>query len=169
MSLALARPDLVDKAILIATGGLHRYTEQEIAANLERLSEQKLMQFTPAIHAALFGRLFALQGTQAQRRYIAKQDANLTRPDYPDYVRVLHGCMRLSLQLCLLERLPALRMPVLLIQGELDPVIRAEWVRGAHPRFRDARLLALPEVGHVPQLEAPSTVVEAIRGFTGSD
>ena len=159
MSLALADPDRVEKLALITPGGLHRYRSEEIEAALERLSEKNLLAFTPAVHAVVFGRLFFTQGTDMQRRYVAKQDARLARGDYPEYVRYMHRAMRLSLELCLLDRVPRLRMPVKIIHGQHDPVVRLEWIEAALPLFPDARLIVYPDCAHLPQLECADRVV----------
>lgn len=164
MSLALAHPELVERLVLITTGGLHRYTAQEIEAGVTRLSEENQLRFTPEIYSSLFGRLFFTQGTDHQRRYIEKQNARLTAADYPDYVRVMRRCIRLSLELCLLDRVRALKMPALLIHGEHDPVVLVRWVRDAAPCFANGRLVML-ECGHVPQLEMPDEVVRLIDDF----
>ena len=159
MSLALADPDRVEKLALITSGGLHQYGTEEIEAALDRLSERKLLVFTPADHAVIFGRLFFTQGTAMQRRYIAKQDARLSRGDYPEYVRYMHRAMRLSLELCFLDQLARLRMPVQIIHGQHDPVVRLEWIKSALPLFPDGQLIVYPECAHLPQLECPDRVV----------
>jgi len=163
MLLGLMHPERVERLALIATGGLHRFSQPEITAALQRLSVENMLQFTLEIHRALFGRLFLKQGTDLERRYIGKHDARLARADYPAYVSVLNRCMRLSLELCLLDRLSDLRMPVLLIHGDADPVVPVEWAREAVGMFPDARLVVL-ECGHLPQLEFPDRVVELIEG-----
>ncbi len=159
MSLALAHPERVKKLVLVTPGGLHRYAPDEIDAALDRLSETNLLAFTPAVHAVIFGRLFHAQGTAIQQRYIAKQDAKLTRANYPEYVQFMHRSMRLSLELCLLEQLRGLTMPVQILHGRHDPVIRLDWIESALPLFPDVQLIVYPDCGHVPQLEHPDRVV----------
>jgi pimeloyl-ACP methyl ester carboxylesterase len=66
----------------------------------------------------------------------------------------------------LLRRITA---PVLLIHGELDrliPVTSARAVVRAHPQWRYEEV---PDVGHVPQLEAPGRVAELILDWTARE
>lgn len=61
-----------------------------------------------------------------------------------------------------LERTP---VPVRLIDGLLDPVSGAHMVDRYRQLVPDADVVALPEVGHYPQVEAPDETVEAALGF----
>ena len=59
----------------------------------------------------------------------------------------------------------ALRIPTLVVAGELDPstpVAMSEALRDAIP---GARLVVLPGARHIPMLEYPAAVTDAIRGF----
>lgn len=62
-------------------------------------------------------------------------------------------------------RAAGLTAPTLVIQGRLDLVANPEGAREWTRRINGARLLWLSNVGHLPQLEAGSTVVEAIGDF----
>jgi pimeloyl-ACP methyl ester carboxylesterase len=165
MSLALAYPERVDKLVLVNTGGLHEFSKAEKETALRERSEEILRNLTPELNRLLFSRLFFAQGSENQRRYIEKQNAKLTRPDYPHYVHVMYECMRLAVDLCLLDRVRSLRMPVLLIQGENDLVVMVDWIRAAARLFPDARLVVFPECGHVPQLEQPAAFVREVAAF----
>ena len=162
MSLALAHPDRVERLVLITTGGLHEYSTQEIDAALQRLSVENMLRFTPDIHAPLFGRLFFRPGTALQQRYIEKQNGKLKRADYGVYTGIIHRCVRLSLSLCLLNRVGELRMPVLLVHGDKDPVVLLSWVQSAVHLFPDGELAILTDCGHVPQLEQPDKLLDLI-------
>lgn len=61
------------------------------------------------------------------------------------------------------ELLPSLQMPVVLIHGDADvliPIDRAHEVQTAVPQ---ARLFTLAGVGHMPMLEAPQQVADALK------
>ena len=55
------------------------------------------------------------------------------------------------------------RCPVLLIYGGKDRLVDARIRTKAHSAFPDARLLYLPESGHVAQMEHPQEVEQAFR------
>lgn len=168
MSLALAHPARVTKLILVGAGGLRRFAKWQEYAALWTHSERNLRRLTPASNAAMFSSVFFRQNTDNQRRYIEKQNARLADPDYAAYIPFVRHCMRLSIRVYLRDRAPELRMPVLLIQGERDPVVNADWVRAAQPLFPRARLVMFPECGHMPQLEQPERFIQEVEAFLGS-
>jgi 2-succinyl-6-hydroxy-2,4-cyclohexadiene-1-carboxylate synthase len=61
-------------------------------------------------------------------------------------------------------RLPGLRLPTLLLAGELDDAYRrhAEWMGATLPR---ARVVVVPEAGHAVHLEQPAAFARAVRDF----
>ena len=65
----------------------------------------------------------------------------------------------------LLDRLPSVAVPVLVIWGEADRMIPVEHGRAYAKAIPNARFLLLPEAGHLPQLEAPDRLLAAVRDF----
>ncbi len=63
------------------------------------------------------------------------------------------------------ERLGAIDVPVLLIWGANDGLIPVENARRLAAQIPGARLVVLPECGHVPQEERPRETADAIAGF----
>jgi pimeloyl-ACP methyl ester carboxylesterase len=59
-------------------------------------------------------------------------------------------------------------LPIMAIWGERDNIIPVEHAYAAHQARTDARLEVLPNVGHYPQVEAPTEVVELIEDFIAS-
>ncbi|GAA4901738.1 alpha/beta fold hydrolase [Streptomyces coeruleoprunus] len=63
--------------------------------------------------------------------------------------------------------------PTLLVYGGRDQLVSYRMARKAAAAFRDARLLTLPEAGHVAMMEYPETVARAVRelidGHEGRD
>lgn len=62
------------------------------------------------------------------------------------------------------RELAAVRVPVLVIQGERDKLVRPRRSRRIADRMR-AGFALLPDVGHVPQLEAPEVVADLLASF----
>jgi pimeloyl-ACP methyl ester carboxylesterase len=56
-------------------------------------------------------------------------------------------------------------LPVMAIWGERDNIIPVEHAYAVHNARTDTRLEVLPDVGHYPQVEAPTEVVELIEDF----
>jgi pimeloyl-ACP methyl ester carboxylesterase/quercetin dioxygenase-like cupin family protein len=65
----------------------------------------------------------------------------------------------------LLDRLPSVTVPVLVIWGEADRMIPVEHGRAYAKAIPDARFLLLPEAGHLPQFEAPDRLLTAVWDF----
>jgi pimeloyl-ACP methyl ester carboxylesterase len=61
--------------------------------------------------------------------------------------------------------LPAIRVPVLVIQGEDDPYGTLAQVDAIERGAKDARRLVLPKCGHAPQKDQPERTFEALRDF----
>ena len=59
--------------------------------------------------------------------------------------------------------LDAVRCPVLVIHGARDRFVPAAFARAATMRRVGWRLVVLPEVGHIPQMEAPHRWMNAVR------
>lgn len=53
--------------------------------------------------------------------------------------------------------------PTLLVYGRRDRLVSFRMARRAYNAFRDARLLSLPDAGHVAMMEYPDAVAEAFR------
>ena len=165
IAMALAAPDRVSKLVLVDTGGLRRFSRAEVEQALGLRSESVLKALTPELNEFMFSRLFYEQGSSAQRRYIDRKNARLRSPDYSHYVHMIHRCMRVAVDYCLLDHLQSIQVPVLLIHGDHDPVVSLEWVREVIPSFPQARLVVFEKCGHVPQLEQPVRFVREVSGF----
>ncbi len=63
------------------------------------------------------------------------------------------------------HRLGDLRLPILLVWGEEDRVVPVEMGRKLQEALPDARLVTLPEVGHLPPEEAPRASLEPVLEF----
>ncbi|WP_419817602.1 alpha/beta fold hydrolase [Glaciibacter flavus] len=65
----------------------------------------------------------------------------------------------------LLGRLAGIDVPVLVLWGEADRVVDPDYGRAFAAAIPGARFELLAKTGHVPQMETPDTLLDAIRPF----
>ena len=65
----------------------------------------------------------------------------------------------------LTAKLSTIRVPTLVIHGEQDRVVPLETARMLAATIPDARLVIIPDAGHVSNQEQPSTFNNAVRAF----
>jgi len=68
----------------------------------------------------------------------------------------------------LLGRLAGIDVPTLVLWGEADRIVDTEYGRAFAAAIPGARFEPLPRTGHVPQLETPDQLLEALRAFISS-
>ena len=64
-----------------------------------------------------------------------------------------------------LDRLSHLDMPVLLVWGDSDEIIPIAHAQQALRQLRSGRLAVIPDCGHMPQVERPELLLEAVLPF----
>ena len=67
----------------------------------------------------------------------------------------------------LLDQLPHLRMPTLIVWGESDRIFPVSQAREAITRLREGSLELVPDCGHLPHVERPEHFVAALDRFLG--
>lgn len=165
MVYTLKHPDRIIKLVLVDSGGLHHFSNEEKATTLTRFSEANLKLLTPQIQENMFGALFPNGPSLVRTRYIEKQNAKLLRNDFTDYAYSIHHSIKLALDSDLRDRLHEIKAPTLLLQGGRDLVVQVEWVTEASTKFPNAEFKILPDCGHIPQLECSEQVVKEIERF----
>jgi len=171
LHLALARPDLVRRLVLIgATAGIEdgqaraerrradeAFADGLDAAALDRPEGEALEAF---VDTWLSGPLFA-----SLDRAAAEVDARL---------RNTASGLAASLRLCgtgrqepLWDRLSELAMPVLVVAGERDARFAEIGRRMVDAVGSGATLAIVPGAGHACHLEAPSATARIVGGFLG--
>ena len=161
---ALTHPASVAKLILVDSGGFQKYTEEEKVLTETNFGEPVLAALTPEIHALIFAPIFA-KPSEISRRYVQRQNAKLRRADYPAYAHALACNIRLALSTYLLDRLPEIHCPTLLLWGEADQALPLEQASRALARLPHGQLKVVPGCGHMPQLECPVDFLESIGPF----
>ena len=84
--------------------------------------------------------------------------ASVPEPTYRAALRALMGFDRR-------DNLSHLKMPVLLLAGELDPNAPPAVMQGMAQRIEGADFCCLPGVGHLANIEAPRAFVDAVVDF----
>jgi 2-hydroxy-6-oxonona-2,4-dienedioate hydrolase len=161
---ALAHPESVSNLVLVNSGGFREYSPAEKALTEMRFSERALSTLTPEINALLFSGVFT-KSSETSVRYLQKQNDKLAWADYPNYAHAVASSIRLSLNSYLLDRLPEVSCPTLLVWGEKDQVLPVEQARAAFSRLRLGELKLIPGCGHSPQMECPYKFLDCVRPF----
>jgi pimeloyl-ACP methyl ester carboxylesterase len=63
----------------------------------------------------------------------------------------------------LLDRLSSIAIPTLVLWGESDQIVASAYGQAYAAAIHGARFAVLPATGHVPQLETPELVIQAIE------
>ena len=118
---------------------------------------------------------FSLTMDQVAELSYYRPDAFRVDVDHlPDQVKALMTGNRAALEVYagramadpgLLDRLPDIAVPVLVIWGEADRMIPVEHGRAYAKAIPGARFHVITEAGHLPQLETPDRLLAAIRDF----
>ena len=192
--LAGATLDLLDRLGIVRTAVVGRSMGGMIAQELallapERISRLVLVSTTPRVdrHLAEVFRLWArmadlgvpadvrhksamlwclgsaaLERCERTRAYLRAKASSDRPADYAHQARACAGHDAL-------DRLPALRIPTLVVAGaddRLTPVCHAERLAGAIP---GARLTVLPETGHLPYVEASEQFARDVLEFLANE
>lgn len=149
---------------LLAIPRADRLAQRRLATMLPEVLAQQVLDACFGDPARIHPRRFVEAVEEAQLRYDV--------PWYADaYVRTLRGLVGSFLRAYLpgsssLWRTAArVSRPTLVIGGRMDRLVDVRVVPHTARVIRDARLLMLPDVGHVAQMEAPELVARAIVGM----
>lgn len=63
------------------------------------------------------------------------------------------------------ERLPGVPHPVLVVRGELDPVVPERWAEEVCERLRDGRLVVIPRAAHAVNHNSPAQLARVVLDF----
>lgn len=156
---ALAHPERVNSLVLIAASakGLaaaeiaRRQRTMKVLAShaYAGMSSAQLREFVHPAHLgnlAVVGLIQKMALELGRELLLAQFAASMERAD-------------------LLDRLPDLRCPVLLVGSEDDQKVSPSDLREMHARCPNSRLAMLRDCGHMIPLEAPPALAAAIREF----
>ncbi|MFC5822119.1 alpha/beta fold hydrolase [Nonomuraea harbinensis] len=92
---------------------------------------------------------------------LARHRAELRHADR-DFLQAARSVVRAAAGLPYRAAIRSVRAPALLVHGDRDRLVPVAASRGLAGRHRSWRLVVLPDVGHVPQLEAPQQTAAAV-------
>jgi pimeloyl-ACP methyl ester carboxylesterase len=132
----------------------------EVARRL-RLSLEYSRRPPGEFAAAMTPSMFAATADRA----VVARFAAAVRGAHPAGFRTM---ARASAEADLRDVLPGIRVPTLVLHGELDARSPLRVAEAMHAAIPGSRLTVLPGVGHVSPVEAPDRFTAAVRGFLAS-
>ncbi len=73
--------------------------------------------------------------------------------------------LRHALEDPVVEKLPRISHPVLVVRGGRDPIVPQPWVERVADLIPDARLVILPNAAHAVNFNSPESLVKEVLGF----
>ena len=110
--------------------------------------------------------LFAHPPTSVPREWLAEQGRLAQSPGYLEaHLSVLRALVSpLGQREVLVDRLPLLKIPTLVVWGARDRVFPESQAREAVVRLQEGALTIIPECGHMPHVECPDRFLAALDG-----
>lgn len=175
MQLAYQHPQLLDRLVLVGSGGLGR----EVSPLLRLLAlpgAEYLMPIgipKPVVDRATdVGRFLGRRNIRSERLgELWRAYSSLAGAENRQaFVRTMRGVIEAGGQkFDASDRLYlAARVPMMIVWGDQDGVIPVSHGHRAHELIDNSRLEILDGVGHFPHVEAPARFVESVLDFMGS-
>jgi pimeloyl-ACP methyl ester carboxylesterase len=175
LRLALSEPARVMALVLVDSAGLGRTVNPAFTfVNLPGLGVAAIPLWRTRVGAyqRAWGRtalLFA-RPESVPREWLAEQ-WRLARS--PGYLEAHWATLRAQVspvgqREVLVDRLPSLKTPTLVVWGARDRVFPESQARDAVARLREGSPALIPDCGHMPHVECPDRFLAALSGFLGS-
>jgi len=172
MQLAYQHPNLIDRLVLVGSGGLGR----EVSPLLRLLTLPGAEYLMPlAFPKAVVGASTEVGKFLGRRNIRSARLGELWRAysslagaeNRHAFVKTMRGVIEPGGQTVdASDRLYlAARVPIMIVWGDRDGVIPVEHGRSAHEAIEHSRLEILEGVGHFPQVEAPEMFIDVLLDF----
>jgi 3-oxoadipate enol-lactonase len=158
--LALRHPALVRALVLANTTSAYPEAAREVWQ--QRIATVRA-QGIEVIADAVMGRYFHEGFRAAQAATVARYRHRLVTTDAVGYVGCCHAVGTVDTS----ARLGAIRVPCLVIAGELDQGTPVAMAQTLVDGLADARLEIIAEASHVSAVEQPVVFAELVSGFIG--
>ena len=171
--LALSEPTRVTALVLVDSAGLGSAVNPAFTSvNVLLFSEAAVPFWRTAVGAyqRAWGRtalLFAHPPGSVPREWLAEQYRLARSPGYLEaHLTVLRALVDPGGQReVLVDRLPLLEIPTLVVWGARDRVFPDSQAKDAAARLRRGSLAVIPDCGHLPHVECPDRFVAALDQF----
>jgi pimeloyl-ACP methyl ester carboxylesterase len=175
LRLALSEPARVTALVLVDSAGLGRAVNPAFTSvNIPGLGEAAMPLWRTPVGAYQRARgrtalLFAHPPGGVPSEWLAEQCRLALSPGYLEaHLAVLRAQVGLAGQReVLLDRLPSLKIPTLVVWGARDRVFPESQAREAVARLREGSLALIPDCGHMPHVECPESFLAALDEFIG--
>jgi pimeloyl-ACP methyl ester carboxylesterase len=175
LRLALSEPARVTALILVDSAGLGRAVNPAFTSvNVPGLSEAAIPFWRTPVGAyqRAWGRtvlLFAHPPGTVPREWLAEQCRLALSPGYLQaHLTVLRAQVDLGGQReVLVDQLPLLKIPTLVVWGMRDRVFPESQAREAVACLPEGSLALIPDCGHMPHVECPDLFLAALDEFLG--
>jgi len=172
MQLAYQHPELVERLVLVSSGGLGREVSWMLRLltlpGAEYLMPLLFPRFVKDSGDAVSSRLHRLGLRLPNVAEMWRAYASLTgAPDRQAFIRTLRAVVDTGGQsVSAIDRLYlAESVPTLIIWGDADPIIPVEHAHAAHVAMPGSRLEIFEGVGHFPHVEEPKRFTEVLLDF----
>jgi 3-oxoadipate enol-lactonase len=155
---AIRHPGLAERLVLADCGASFSEPGRAAFRGMSAAAEKGGLT---AIADVAMRRLFAPEYQALHPELIAQRKARFLAIDPGTF----HGACAALAALDLRPRLAELKLPVLVLVGEMDEATPPPMSKELAAGLPDARLVVLPGCAHVPQLQAPEAFLAAISGF----
>jgi pimeloyl-ACP methyl ester carboxylesterase len=172
LHLALSEPERVSTLVLSDSAGLGRVVSPVLAAitlprggELARaLAKTRLGAYQRAVRRALllFARPWQIPSKWVKDQYKLAQLPNFTDATLASLRTTVDAAGQREV---LLDQLPRLRMPTLIVWGIEDRLVPYTQAKDAISLVQDGSLELIPNCGHLPHVEQPERFVSTVGGF----
>jgi pimeloyl-ACP methyl ester carboxylesterase len=175
LRLTLSEPARVNALVLVDSAGLGRAVNPVFTSvNVPGLGEAAIPFWRTPVGAyqRAWGRtalLFAHPPGTVPREWLAEQCRLARAPGYLEaHLTVLRALVSpLGQREVLVERLPSLKIPTLVVWGARDRVFPESQARDALAHLPEGSLAVIPDCGHMPHVECPDRFLAALSEFLG--
>jgi len=155
---AIRQPGIASRLVLADCGACFSEPGRAAFRGMSAAAKEKGLG---AIADVAMRRLFAPEFQQQNAPLVEERKKRFLAVDPATF----HGACDALATLDIRDQLKSVTVPVLVLVGELDEATPPPMSRELAASLPDAKLIELPGLAHVPQLQAPEVFMSAIRPF----